>query len=53
MKLTIEVEREVDGRWIADPLEMPSVLAQAHAAVKALASLVIADRIENGEPVPG
>jgi predicted RNase H-like HicB family nuclease len=58
MKLTIEIEREVDGRWIADVLELPGVLAydktrsQAVAAAKALALRVIADRIEHGEPAP-
>jgi predicted RNase H-like HicB family nuclease len=58
VKFTIEIEREVDGRWIADVLEIPGALAygltrpQAVAAVKALALRVIADRIEHGEPTP-
>jgi len=58
MQLTIEIEREVDGRWIADVREIPGTLAyggipaQAVAAVEALALRVIADRIVHGEPVP-
>jgi predicted RNase H-like HicB family nuclease len=55
VKFTIEIEREVDGRWIAEALEIPGALAygstraQAVAAVEMLASRVIADRIEHGE----
>ena len=56
--LRIESEREEDGRWIAEVPALPGVLtygaseAEAHAKVKALALRVIADRIENGEPLP-
>lgn len=59
MKLAVEFEREADGRWIAEVLELPGVLsygktrAQALDAVEALALLVIADRVENGELAPG
>lgn len=58
MKFTIEIERELDGRWIAEVLEIPGVLAygsseaQAVAAVEALALRVFADRIEHGESAP-
>jgi predicted RNase H-like HicB family nuclease len=58
MQLTIEIEREVDGRWIADVREIPGALAygstreQAVASVEALALRAIADRIEHGEPAP-
>ena len=58
MNLQIEVEREDDGRWIAEVPDLPGVMAygqtneQAIARVKALALRVIADRVENGEPVP-
>jgi predicted RNase H-like HicB family nuclease len=47
----IEVEREKDGRWIAEVPELPGVLvygrtrAQALAKVEALALRVIADRL--------
>ena len=57
--LRIESEREQDGRWIAEVPALPGVLvygateAEAAAKVKALALRVIADRLENGEPLPG
>jgi predicted RNase H-like HicB family nuclease len=53
--LKIELERESDGRWIAEVIEMPGVLAygatrsEAIAYVEALALRVVADRLENGE----
>lgn len=56
--LKIEIEREDDGRWIAEVAALPGVLAygktesEARANVTALAFRVIADRIEHGEPVP-
>jgi len=56
--LRIEIEREEDGRWMGEVVELPGVLAygttEAEARIKttALALRVIADRIENGEPVP-
>ncbi|MCW5552416.1 MAG: type II toxin-antitoxin system HicB family antitoxin [Verrucomicrobiae bacterium] len=58
MNLQIEVEREDDGRWIAEVPDLPGVMAygqtseQAIARVKALALRVIADRVENGESIP-
>lgn len=57
--LIIEVEREDDGRWIAELPALPGVLAygssadEAKAKAKVLALRVIADRYENGEPLPG
>ena len=56
--LKIESEREEDGRWIAEVPGLPGVLAYgenneaARARVQALALRVIADRLENGEPLP-
>jgi predicted RNase H-like HicB family nuclease len=56
--LRIEKEREEDGRWIAEVPALPGVLAygktdvEASAKVIVLALRVIADRIENGEPLP-
>ena len=56
--LVIETEQEDDGRWIAEVSALHGVLAygatqaEASAKVKALALRVIADRLENGEPVP-
>jgi predicted RNase H-like HicB family nuclease len=58
MKFTIEIEREADGRWIADVRELPGALAygktraQARSAVEVLARQVIADLDEHREPLP-
>jgi len=58
MKLTLEVEQEEDGRWVAEVPDLPGVLAyggtreQAIANAEALAFRVLAERLENGEPVP-
>jgi predicted RNase H-like HicB family nuclease len=51
----IELEREEDGRWIAEVVELPGALAygatqdEAIARVQALALRVIADRLEHEE----
>jgi predicted RNase H-like HicB family nuclease len=56
--MRVEVEREDDGRWIGEVPALPGVLvyaateAEARAKAEALALRVIADRLENGEPVP-
>ena len=56
--LTIEVEREEDGRWIAEVVDLPGVLAygqtrqEAVERTQALALRVLADRLEHGESVP-
>jgi predicted RNase H-like HicB family nuclease len=56
--LRVESEREEDGRWIAEVPALPGVMTygdtetQARAKVKVLALRVIADRLENGEPLP-
>jgi predicted RNase H-like HicB family nuclease len=53
MKLTIETERETDGRWIAEVPELPGVMAygttQGEAMLKAeiLALRVVAEKFEN------
>ena len=58
MKLMLEVEREEDGRWLAEVPDLPGVLAygssrqQAIANAEALAFRVLAERLENGEPIP-
>jgi predicted RNase H-like HicB family nuclease len=58
MALTIEVELEDDGRWLAEVVELPGVLsygqtrAQAINRVEALAFRVFADRLDHGESVP-
>jgi predicted RNase H-like HicB family nuclease len=58
VNLRIEVEREDDGRWIAEVMELPGCMAygitqaDAVARTKALALRSLADRMANGEPVP-
>jgi predicted RNase H-like HicB family nuclease len=55
MTLTIELEQEADGRWIAEVPQLAGVLvygtdaAQAAQLARALAFRVLADRIESGE----
>ncbi len=55
MRLTVELDREEDGRWIAEVLELPGVLAygsdrrEAIARAEALALRVLAERLEHGE----
>jgi predicted RNase H-like HicB family nuclease len=58
VNLQIEVEREDDGRWLAEIPELPGVMAygqtreEAISREKALALRVLADRLEHGESVP-
>jgi predicted RNase H-like HicB family nuclease len=55
VNLTIELDREDDGRWIAEALELPGVLCygqtrdEAIGNAERLAIEVIADRIAHGE----
>lgn len=59
MTLTIDIEQESDGRWIADVVELPGVMVygasmgEAVTRVKELARQVLAERIQRGEPIPG
>jgi predicted RNase H-like HicB family nuclease len=54
----IEIEREADGRWIADVPELPGVMVygetrdEAIAKVEALALRIIAERLDHGEQIP-
>jgi predicted RNase H-like HicB family nuclease len=58
MPLSIELEKEDDGRWIAEVPDLPGVLAyggtrqEALDRVQSLTLRVLADRIDHGEPVP-
>lgn len=58
MNITFEVDREADGRWIAEVPELPGVMAygqtesQAIGHAEALALRVLAERIENNESAP-
>ena len=55
MTFAVEIEKEQDGRWIAEVPGLPGVLAygdteaEAKARVQALALRVVADRLEHGE----
>ena len=55
---TIELEREEDGRWIAEVPQLPGVLAYGATAeeaankAEALALRVLAERLEQGESKP-
>lgn len=48
----IEMEKEADGRWLAEVVELPGVMAygktreQAQARVEALAFRVLAEKLE-------
>jgi len=56
--MKIDIEKEEDGRWIAEVSDLPGVIAygktraDAIAKVEALALRVIADRIDHGETIP-
>jgi predicted RNase H-like HicB family nuclease len=56
--MKIEIEREEDGRWIAEVSDLSGVLAygktrdEAIAKVEALALRVIANRLDHGENIP-
>ena len=58
MKFLVEIEKEEDGRWIAEIPELPGVMAygktsaEAAGKAQALALRVLAERIEHGEEVP-
>ena len=58
MTFKVEIEREDDGRWIAEVLDLPGVMAygssaeEAKSKVQALALRVVADRLESGEAGP-
>ena len=55
MNFRIETEREEDGRWMAEVLELPGAMVyaptrdEAVARAKALALRVVAERLEHGE----
>lgn len=58
MNLSIECERETDGRWIAEITQIPGAMAygltreEAMARAEIVALRAIADRIEHGEAKP-
>ncbi len=58
MKYAVEIEREEDGRWIAEVPDLAGVLAygatpaEAKARAQALALRALAERLEHGEADP-
>ena len=56
--MKIEIEREEDGRWIAEIPELPGVMVygdsrnEAISKAEALALRVLADRLEHEEEIP-
>ena len=58
MKFLVEIEKEEDGRWIAEIPELSGVMAygktsaEAVGKAQALALRVLAERIEHGEEGP-
>jgi len=54
----VETEQETDGRWLAEVIELPGVLAygtrqeEAVSRVQALALRVVAERLDHGEAGP-
>jgi predicted RNase H-like HicB family nuclease len=58
MNFTLECEREDDGRWLAEVLELPGAMAYGHtrdeamARAEALALRALAERLEHGESQP-
>ena len=58
MNFTIEQEQESDGRWLAEVVELPGVLAYGASSLEAvskaevLALHVLAERLEQNESRP-
>jgi predicted RNase H-like HicB family nuclease len=58
VNFTIAQEKEFDGRWLAEVLELPGVLAYGATSIEAvskaevLALRVIAERLEHSESRP-
>jgi predicted RNase H-like HicB family nuclease len=56
--MKIEIEREEDGRWIAEIPDLPGVMVygdsrnEAISKAEVLALRVLADRLEHGEEIP-
>jgi predicted RNase H-like HicB family nuclease len=56
--MKIELEREDDGRWVAEIPDIPGVMVygdtkqEAISKAEALALRAMADRLEHGEAIP-
>ncbi len=57
-QFTVKLDRETDGRWIAEIPALPGAMCyglskeEASRKVEALALRILADRIENGDEAP-
>jgi predicted RNase H-like HicB family nuclease len=60
MTFDIDIERETDGRWIAEVADLPGVLTYGASRDEAIAKVqafafalrVLAERLEHGETKP-
>jgi predicted RNase H-like HicB family nuclease len=58
LQFTLEVEREDDGRWLAEVAQLPGALAygdsanEAMAKAEALALRALTEQLEHGEAKP-
>lgn len=58
MPMTVEIEQETDGRWLAEVPDLPGVMSygqtrqEAIDRVQALSLRVLADRLDHGEQLP-
>ena len=58
MQFTLEIEREEDGRWLAEVPQLAGVMSygatssEAMAKADVLALRVLAERLEHGEAEP-
>lgn len=58
MRLKLDIDREDDGRWIAEAVCLPGVICygaserEARLNAAALAMRVILDKAQHNEPVP-
>ena len=58
MRFQFEIERETDGRWIAEIPEVPGAMAygttaqEAKAKAYALALYAVADDVEHSKDIP-
>ena len=56
--LRLEIDRESDGRWIAEAIDLPGVMCYGTSRIEArdnaalLALRVIDERLEHGEDLP-
>ena len=57
-QFSVELEREEDGRWLAEIAALPGAMCygatreDATRKIEALALRILADRVEQGEVVP-